>query len=503
MPLEQELKLTLYGDAPDFSGMTELGGYAVHALGLEQQVNTYFDTPEFALARARWALRVRELEDRSIVTLKGPGSVTNGLHAREELEAEIPVGRGLEALTDPEILGRIAGCANLERLERLVRLETKRHRFEITDVGELTLDQVRVLNADDETALEFEEIELELEGDLPGGVVETIENAIRAIAPVRRSTTSKLQRALGAVIPDGQTRPETPWALAASRVFEHELERLRAHVPMAAAGLDAEGVHGVRVSIRRLRAALKLFSSVIPARSARLNDELRWLGLRLGVVRDLDVMIEALPDRARVAGLEPDDLRAAVRVLERERSRARKTMLRGLNSRRHARIQERLERLIGQAQRSGLRRSRHSTTRLEGAHAIRRVYARLRRDAKLALEPDAPLPVIHTLRKSAKRVRYTLEFLEPAIGKTAKDAISHLKTVQERLGQINDASVALEKLRALAGRVRDAHAGFTLGVIVGRLEGELSAARREFERAWRKYDPKAEAKDLRQALEKG
>jgi CHAD domain-containing protein/uncharacterized protein YjbK len=498
VPLERELKLTLYGDAPDFSKMTELGGYAMHALGPEKQVNTYFDTPEFALARSRWALRVRELGDRSIVTLKGPGTVTNGLHSREELESEIPVKHGLEALTDLQILGRISEFANLERLARLVRLETKRHRFEISGVGELTLDQVRVLNDSDEPVLGFEEIELELEGDVPDGVLETIENAICAVAPVRRSTTNKLQRALGAVMPDGHTRPETPWSIAASRVLEHELERLRAHVPMARAGVYIEGVHGMRVSTRRLRAALNVFSSVIPSRSAGLNDELRWLGLRLGIVRDLDVMINALPDRAKAAGLEPDDLEIAIKLLERQRSKAQKTMLQAINSRRQAHVQDRLERL-GQ---TVLRHSRRSSTRLEGTRAIRRVYARLRRDAKLALEPDAPLSAIHTLRKTAKRVRYALEFLEPVIGKTAKDAIAHLKTVQERLGQINDSSVMLEKLRLLSGRVRDARSGFALGVIVGRLEGELDDARREFERAWKKYDPKAEAKALRDALEK-
>jgi triphosphatase len=495
---ERELKLTLYGDAPDFAGMHVLGGHAMHALGLEQQTNTYFDTPEFALARARWALRVRELGTRSIVTLKGPGTVTNGLHSREEIEAEIPVGHGLEALTDSEILGRIAEFADLEHLKRLVRLETKRHRFEVTHVGELTLDQVRVLNADNETVLAFEEIELELAGDVPDGVLETIEDAIRTIAPVRRSKTNKLQRALGAVIPDGQTRPETPWAIAASRILEHELERLRAYTPMALAGLDVEGVHGMRVSSRRLRAALKVFSAAIPTRAAGLNNELRWLGVRLGAVRDLDVMLESLPQRAKAANLELDDLQAVSRILERERSSTRTQMIRALESKRYARIQERLEQL-GQTLR---RTTKRETTRLEGTRAIRRVYAHLRRDAKLALEPDASLTAVHRLRKTAKRVRYALEFLEPAIGKTAKEAISHLKTVQERLGRINDASVTLEKLRLLAGKIRDAKAGFALGLIVGRLEGELIDARVEFERAWKKYDPKAEAKELRDALER-
>lgn len=501
MGLERELKLTLYGDAPEFQAVTALGGYALHPLGLEKQVNIYHDTPEFALARAQWALRVRELEDHSIVTLKGPGTVKSGLHSREELEETIPLGHGLEAITNPEILQGIARFS-LERLKPIVRLETKRHRFSLEDLGELSLDQVRVIDGD-RVVLAFEEIELELGRAVPDEVLGAVERAIQEIAPVRRSTVSKLQRALEAVIHEGQTGTTTPWALAAARVIHHELERLRAHVPMARAGIDPEGVHGARVSSRRLRAALKVFSQVIPARSARLNDELRWLGARLGAVRDLDVLIGSLPERARAAGLEPEDLRAAVRVLERERSRSRAGLVRTLDSRRFARLEQRLERLADQTlPRASVRGPGREPTRLQGARTLRRVYARLRRDARIALEPDAHDEAIHTLRKTTKRVRYALEYLEPTILQPASDAITHQKLVQERLGQINDASVMLQSLRSLAGRVRDARAGFALGVIVGRLEGELTDARREFERAWKKYDPKAEARELRDALEK-
>ena len=501
MALERELKLSLYGRAPDFGALTELGGYALNALGLEAQVNTYFDTPEFALSRSQSALRIRELDQRSIVTLKGPGIIANGLHIRQELETMIPVGSGLEAVTDPEILSGIARVG-LERLKPIVRLETKRHRFALQGVGELTLDRVEVLN-NERVVLEFEEIELELEDGVSDGVLENIERAISATAPVRRSKTNKLQRALEAVTHQGQVRADTPWALAASRVIERELERLRAHVPMAISGIDPEGVHGARVSIRRLRAALKVFKSVIPARAVRLNDELRWLGARLGTVRDLDVLLEALPERSRAANLEPDALKPAVRLLERERTKSRTAMIRTLESRRFTRLQERLERLAATAlPRVSVRGAGRTPTQLEGTTTIRQVYARLRREARIALVPDAPLEAVHELRKAAKRVRYALEFLEPAIGGTAQDAIAHLKLVQESLGQINDASVTLETLRALAGRVHDARAGFALGVTVGRLEAELTDARREFERTWKKYDPKAEAKTLRNALSK-
>jgi CHAD domain-containing protein/uncharacterized protein YjbK len=500
MDVERELKLTLYGDAPDFSQIGTLGGRTLTPLGLEQQVNTYFDTPDFSLGRLRWALRIRALEGRSVVALKGPVEVVSGVHSREELEADIPAGADLDALPDGVVRERLFALTDPTRLQVIARIETGREEFKLDGVGELTLDRVRVRDRHDRVVLRFEEIELEMDGRIDAGEIARLEAEIQAISPVRQSAQSKLERALEAVTQQGRTHADTPWALAGSRVLTHELERLRAFEPMARAGLDAEGVHGMRVSIRRLRAALRVFNTILPGRASGLNDELGWLGVRLGAVRDLDVMLEGLPDHAGRAGLEAEDLSGVIKLLENDRVRAREIMIRTLDSRRCVRLLERLERLGQQWARLGARQN-GAMTRQEGSTVIQRVYRRLRRDARLALADDAPIEALHELRKTAKRVRYTLEFLSSAVGETAEEAVAHLKSVQERLGAINDTSVALERYRALADRVRDVRSAFGLGVIVGRLEAELMAARTDFERAWRKFDPKAESKLLRDALE--
>lgn len=502
MDFERELKLTLYGNPPDFSQIGTLGGRTLTPLGLEQQVNTYFDTPDYALGRLRWALRIRALETKSVVALKGPVEVVSGVHSREELEADIPAGAGLDALPDGPVRERLFALTDPTRLQVIARIETDREEFNLDGVGELTLDRVRVRNQHDRVVQRFEEIELEMDGRIDAREIARLEAEICAITPVRHSAQSKLERALEAVTHQGRTHADTPWALAGSRVLKHELERLRAFEPMARAGQDAEGVHGMRVSIRRLRAALRVFNAILPGRASGLNDELRWLGVRLGAVRDLDVMLEGLPEHAGRAGLDAEDLSGVVKLLEDDRVRARAIMIRTLDSRRCARLLERLERLSQQWGRLGARQN-GATTRQEGTDVIQRVYRRLRRDARLALADDAPIEALHELRKTAKRVRYTLEFLSSAVGEAAEEAVAHLKSVQERLGAINDTSVALERFRVLAARVRDAQSAFGLGVIVGRLEAELMAARADFARAWRKFDPKAESKLLRDALESG
>ena len=66
---------------------------------------------------------------------------------------------------------------------------------------------------------------------------------------------------------------------------------LRAHEAGARAGRDPEHLHEMRVAVRRLRAILRASRALFdPAWVDRLRDELDWLGGRLGLVRDLDVL---------------------------------------------------------------------------------------------------------------------------------------------------------------------------------------------------------------------
>jgi CHAD domain-containing protein len=54
---------------------------------------------------------------------------------------------------------------------------------------------------------------------------------------------------------------------------------------------EADGVHQMRVTTRRLRAALQAFPMILPQpATAGLRDELRWLGQVLGDARDAEVL---------------------------------------------------------------------------------------------------------------------------------------------------------------------------------------------------------------------
>ncbi len=60
-----------------------------------------------------------------------------------------------------------------------------------------------------------------------------------------------------------------------------------------------------------------------------------------------------------------------------------------------------------------------------------------------------PLAEYHALRIDLKRFRYTLEFFRDVLGPPAADAIEALKVLQDVLGDLQDARVAVDHLRSV------------------------------------------------------
>jgi predicted adenylyl cyclase CyaB len=197
MGVERELKLT--GPLPSLDGLEQLGGHGLRFDRLEVQRNTYFDTANFELRARRWSLRLRQLEHSSIFTFKGKSNVRDGFAEREELEIEVPNATTLEELRDPEILARVTQIAPVESFKPVVQLETKRLIYELEQIGEVTLDDVRVLNSSGELVEQFTEVEIELEDHVDPALLEPVLKHLRELAPLEPSTMGKFQRAMRAL----------------------------------------------------------------------------------------------------------------------------------------------------------------------------------------------------------------------------------------------------------------------------------------------------------------
>ena len=144
---------------------------------------------------------------------------------------------------------------------------------------------------------DIRELELELkEGD--AAAVYRLAAALHASVPMTVGAESKADR--GWRLRTGRPREavkhadidlpgDVTAAEAFRRIIEGALAHLMANHPAAAAG-DTEGVHQIRVAIRRLRAALTLFRPLLePHAETRFKEALRSLGRTFGEARDWDV----------------------------------------------------------------------------------------------------------------------------------------------------------------------------------------------------------------------
>jgi CHAD domain-containing protein len=103
---------------------------------------------------------------------------------------------------------------------------------------------------------------------------------------------------------------------------------------------------------------------------------------------------------------------------------------------------------------------------------------------------DASLETLHALRIDCKRLRYALEFFREVLGPEARAVIKDVVTIQDHLGDLNDADVAcrlmiefLDGWSAREGRER-VHIGGVTRYLVAR-QNELRALVDSFPQAWR------------------
>jgi CHAD domain-containing protein len=228
--------------------------------------------------------------------------------------------------------------------------------------------------------------------------------------------------------------------------------RLRAllhHDPGARTGADIEDVHQMRVSVRRMRAALAAARPLLDrAWADELRAELGWLGRALGPVRDLDVLLPRL--RALAEDLPVTERAAAERMLatlDIEYAQARRDMLVALGSPRYTALLERLADSV----RLPLPTPSATQPQPELVELVRKEYRALRKGVRKAGDnpPDA---VLHELRIRGKRLRYVGELVEPALGKPVRRVLAATAGLQEVLGDHQDACVAQERIRDLVAR---------------------------------------------------
>src|SRR5262249_33869652 len=162
---------------------------------------------------------------------------------------------------------------------------------------ELTLDQGQVCLG--RKSAPISEIELELKRGRPADLFTVARDLARRL-PVRFAVRSKADRGYDLIgdtpvaavhAPDVPLAPHMSTGEAFHAVALACLHHIAANEP-AVRAQDSEGVHQMRVGLRRLRAAMAVFSDLLDdAETARLKGQLKRLTRELGPDRDLDVYV--------------------------------------------------------------------------------------------------------------------------------------------------------------------------------------------------------------------
>jgi len=432
--------------------------------------STYYDSTDLRLLRAGLALRVRRAGRRFVQTLKGRPEAA-GLFERTEVEVAIDGPRPEpEAIADAELRGTVRRLLGDRPLDAVLETDVRRSSRLIAHGGtrlRADLDRGEIRTAAGQ--LPICELVLELvEGD-PGELYR-IALELHETVPLRLAVDSKFDRGLGLLLGEAprpvksrplDVSPSDSLESAVERILASCFEQVLANEAAAFQGSDPEGVHQMRVGVRRLRSALSLFQSVLPREAVdALRKELRWLADVLGGARDLDVFqLEVLAPVLEAFPPEPayQDLYGASMTLREERYDALRL---ALDSERYTALVLRLGAWIASRAWRDQPLSPDSARLFQPASEaardlLRKRRRRVRRLARGIGEASSP-EQLHALRIAIKKLRYASEFLGGAFDrKTARRFAKRAAGVQDALGHLNDETTARRLLDLLCSRLGD------------------------------------------------
>ena len=457
--------------------------YPTARVAAQDMTTTYFDTPDLAVSQAGFTLRVRQTGDDFIQTVKSSRPVAGGIARRTE--KEWPVARA-----KPDFR-RLAGTplAGLRSSVAPIFVSAVRRTTYAIDLADGATVEVAIDEGEIEAGgrrVPLQELEIELKFGAPAALY-AFATAFHADLPLEIDTQSKAAR--GYTVVSGNP----PQSQKAGKLeLDRTISLAQGIQAVAADGLshlvanlaavdDIEGLHQMRVAIRRTRSALVLFEPhLAPHIAAPFEAALRRFGRLLGDARDWDVFIwESIPaaehdgiDRTWLDMLadRAGPIRARARVTARTLAAAGEFTAFILAM---AGWVETLGALGPTAQPALIEAAPVLLDRLHG-----KALKRGRHIASLDGEE------LHSLRKTLKKLRYGSDYLASLYDRKAvKKYRKACNRLQDLLGIVNDAATA-ERLLAMLGEADDLHLTPAIGLFARWSERKRDIALAELPAAW-------------------
>ncbi|HEU4771931.1 MAG TPA: inorganic triphosphatase, partial [Candidatus Udaeobacter sp.] len=304
MPLEIELKLSL---SPEDVGRLRhdslLASLTVSRPVSRKLFTAYYDTPDLYLQKHQMALRLRHIGKKWIQSIKGGGDAALGLHQRHEWESMVPTGQpDFTQISDPSLIRLFGDAESHGQLLALFTTDFKRSKRMLRLDGseiEFSLDQ-GVIRTPADFSREICEIELELKSGNAQALYQFALDILHTI-PFRLENASKAERGYRLAV-DSKPAPikavpvrlETEMKLdeAFKAIAWNCLDHLQGNEAGMLQSEDPEYLHQMRVALRRVRTARRVFTRAFDATAfASAIPDLKWLSRSLGAARDWDVFM--------------------------------------------------------------------------------------------------------------------------------------------------------------------------------------------------------------------
>lgn len=463
MPTEIELKLRITAaDTARLKRHPAIKPLLSEKPKTRRLVSIYYDTPQLTLFDQRITLRVRRMSGGWFQAVKGGGSSLAGLHQRMEWEDIIASGHpDYTKITDPTLEALFAPPELRAALKPIFTTDMQRTEWQLiypdaTHI-ELALDVGHVV-IDGEQREVISEIELEIKSGEPARLFELALELQRTI-PLELENISKAQRGYAYYRPQPlsikkasptQLQPNQRAADAFKQIAWECLAQLQGNQDIVLHGSDIEGVHQMRVALRRLRSLFSVFGAVVDKTSStELISDIKWISEVLGKARDLDVFIsETLPPMMAALQQHPGLLMLQEKAVQAQHQAYIET-----HAAIHSQRYHRLQLAFGAWLEGGkwiLPDAAELTVHALSQQILGKRHKQLKKHGQrlVHMHPEER----HETRITAKKFRYAAEFftsLSPA--GSAKNFIRALADVQNILGTLNDIATTESLIRNLIG----------------------------------------------------
>lgn len=281
--------------------------------------------------------------------------------------------------------------------------------------------------------------------------------------------------------------PEQSVSQAFATILLHNVRALLAWEKAAKSWEDIEGVHQVRVALRRLRSALTVFRAAIPREATNdWGQQMRQFASALGRARDLDVFIsEALAPL--VEYLPRPGAKRLMALARYHRERAYDPVRSMLESTEYQRFKKDFRVWLKTEGWRSVALTEAERARLDSnivAFARELLNRRLRKVLKTGRDADPDSAhEMHQLRIECKKLRYAVEFFLPLF-EGAEDFVAHMKKLQDLLGIMHDVAVMPALIDELLEGEERRRVHRYAGIVIGWREREHYDLKDSFQSRW-------------------